>query len=162
MILYIIPTYRDILLRTVFTWRDQLSDSSMITPRNLASDLRSMGVLEIIKESGKSTERDLENIIYLVFFRFKASPLALTHTNKLLIRSFNWLLIDSIVSAVIIILASSAYKINFAKQAVSGMSLIYIMNSNVPSILPCGTPNSMVLVVEHDPLIVTNCFLLLK
>ena len=39
LILYMIPTYRDILDITVsvLTWRDQLSDSSTITPRKRVS-----------------------------------------------------------------------------------------------------------------------------
>ena len=90
----------------------------------------------MIKGDGKSFERDLEKIIYFVFLRFKANPFDLTHFIRLSIKIFNLLLRASIVSAVRIILASSAYKINLAKAAVSGMSLMYIMNSKGPNILP--------------------------
>ena len=51
----------------VFTWRDQLRDSSIMTPRNLASLLRSMAVLEITKGAGRLVWRDRENIMYFVF-----------------------------------------------------------------------------------------------
>ena len=42
-----IPTYRDILAITVLTWQDQLSDSSIITPRKRVSVFLSIGVWEI-------------------------------------------------------------------------------------------------------------------
>ena len=46
---------------TVLTRRDQFSDSSIITPRNRASYLRSMTVLEITKGDDNSVLLDLEN-----------------------------------------------------------------------------------------------------
>ena len=41
--LYINPTYHAILDKTVFMWRDQLRDLSIMTPRNRATRLRSIG-----------------------------------------------------------------------------------------------------------------------
>ena len=43
-----IPTYRGILAITVLTWRDQLSDSSTITPRKRVYVFLSIGVWEIL------------------------------------------------------------------------------------------------------------------
>ena len=50
-----IPTYRDILAITVLTWRDQLSDSSTITPRKRVSVFLSIGVWEIFNGQGRAT-----------------------------------------------------------------------------------------------------------
>ena len=50
-----IPTYRDILAITVLTWRDQLSDSSKITPRKRVSVFLSIGVWEIFNGQGRAT-----------------------------------------------------------------------------------------------------------
>ena len=78
------PTYLAILDNTLFMCHDQLSDSSIITPRNLASCFRSILILEIIKGVESSVLFDLEYIIYLVFLRFNAMPLDLTHFTRIL------------------------------------------------------------------------------
>ena len=68
LILCMIPTYRDSLAITVLTWRDQLSDSSTITPRKRVSVFLFIGVWEIFNEQGRATLL-LKNIRYLVFLR---------------------------------------------------------------------------------------------
>ena len=45
-------------------------DSSMIIQRNMVSDMHSMRVLEMIEALIKSINRDLENVVYLDFFRY--------------------------------------------------------------------------------------------
>ena len=80
-----IPTYRDILAITVLTWRDQLSDSSTITPRKRVSVFLSIGVWEIFNGQGRATLL-LENSRYLVFLRLSVRPLQCTHSYKLSIR----------------------------------------------------------------------------
>ena len=56
-----IPTYRNISAITVLTWRDQLSDSSTMTPRKRVSVFLSIGVWEIFNGQGRATLL-LENI----------------------------------------------------------------------------------------------------
>ena len=85
-----IPTYRDILAITVLTWRDQLSDSSTITPRKRVSVFLSIGVWEIFNGQGRATLL-LENIRYLVFLRLSVRPLQCTQSSKLSIRLTIWL-----------------------------------------------------------------------
>ena len=77
---------------TVCMCRDQLSDSSIITPRNLPSFLGSIGILDIIK-----------GVKSLLFF-----DLEFIHFTRILISFSSFTLTSSIVSAVIIIFASSA------------------------------------------------------
>ena len=78
--------------------------------------------------------------MYFDPFRLSAIPFDLNHFTKLSISRFNPLTILSIVSPVNIMFASSAYKINFAKGAISGMSFMYIMKSKGTNMLPWGTP----------------------
>ena len=80
LILYMIPTYRDILDITVLTWRDQLSGSSTITPRNRVSVVLSIGVWEIFNGQERATLL-LENIRYLVFLRLSVRPLQCTQSS---------------------------------------------------------------------------------
>ena len=53
---------------TVLTCRDQFSDSSIITPRNRASCLRSMAVLEITRGDNNSVLLGLEKNHMYSFF----------------------------------------------------------------------------------------------
>ena len=85
-----IPTYRDILAITVLTWRDQLSDSSTITPRKRVSVFLSIGGWEIFNGQGRAILL-LENIRYLVFLRLSVRPLQCTQSSKLSIRLTIWL-----------------------------------------------------------------------
>ena len=55
------------------------------------------------------------------------------------------------LAAVMMILASSAYRINLASAEIPGRSLMYIMNNKGPSMLPWGTPYSIRFVGESAP-----------
>ena len=108
LILYMIPTYRDILLRTVLMCRVQFSDSSIMTPRNLVPLSCSIAVFSIIEGGGRSIFFVLKKIMYFVILRFYARPLDFTHFTRFLINMACWQEIASIVSLVKIRFASSA------------------------------------------------------
>ena len=63
---------------------------------------------------------------------------------------------------VIIIFASSAYRINFASLYEPGKSFMYTMNNSGPRMLPWGTPYSRSLTSELVPLMCTYCFRLFR
>ena len=88
-----------------------------------------MAVLDIIKGiMGNSTLRVLEKIMYFDFLRFSASPLDLTQIVRFSMRMYSSLTIISIDSPDKIMLAWSAYKINFAKLF---RDIIYVYNEKL-------------------------------
>ena len=61
------PTYIYIFDNTVFTCRDQFSDSYIMTPRDLVSASRSMSMCEIMSGQGSSTRKNIRiSLFYFV------------------------------------------------------------------------------------------------
>ena len=59
--LYIVPMYRDIFTLIAVIWYDHVNFSSTSTPKNLATGLRSIGMLLILGTNvSKQVLRDLE------------------------------------------------------------------------------------------------------
>ena len=89
-------------------------------------------------------------ISYIYFFKFNARPLTSTHSTSLLQSSFKLIFTPEKLLLDIIILASSAYRMNLAIFEIWGMSLMYIMKNNGPNMLPWGTPYSMCFTFSED------------
>ena len=85
-----------------------------------------------------------------IFFKFNARPLTSTLSTSLLQSSFKLIFTPEKLLLDIIILASSAYRMNLAIFEIWGMSLMYIMKNNGPNMLPWGTPYSMCFTFSED------------
>ena len=74
------------------------------------------------------------------FFKFNANPLQLAQLTRIVFNVFSCSQTSIWSLPVIIMLASSTWRINCTILLILGILFMYIMKSMGPSMLPCGTP----------------------